>query len=102
LYKKSGHSSPIHYGVTKAGLNHLTRELAVRFAEKSISEISISFGGLEGRAYQNFIQKHITLCPTRSMLKDENVGHHVTYLLDKNLVGLTGHDLRADGGWTIW
>ncbi len=31
------------------------------------------------------------------MLKDENVGHHATYLLDDNLVGLTGHDLKADG-----
>jgi NAD(P)-dependent dehydrogenase (short-subunit alcohol dehydrogenase family) len=102
LYVESGHNSPIHYGVTKAGLNHLTRELAVRFADKGISVNSISFGGVEGRADHKFVEKYNSLCPTGKMLKDENVGHHIKYLLDENLVGLTGHDLKADGGWTIW
>lgn len=102
LYEEKGQNSPIHYGVSKAGLNHLTRELAVRFAEKKISVNSISFGGVAGRADQNFVNKYNALCPSGRMLQEENVGHHVSYLLDKNLVGLTGHDLKADGGWTIW
>lgn len=102
LYSKKSQTSPIHYGVTKAGLNHLTRELAVRLAEKNISVNSISFGGVAGRANKDFLDKYNSLCPTGGMLKQENIGHHVEYLLDRNLAGLTGHDLKADGGWTIW
>ena len=54
LYQNSKLESPIQYGVAKAALSHLTKELAVRLVEHRVQVNCIAYGGLEGRTNDSF------------------------------------------------
>lgn len=102
LYTDSIKQSPLHYGVAKAALAHLTKELAVRLAGKNIQVNYIAFGGVEGRVDEAFRQRYAQLCPMGRMLKDDEVVSPVDWLLSNKCSGVTGHTLAVDGGWGIW
>lgn len=102
LYTDLDKQSPVHYGVAKAGLAHLTKELAVRLAGKGIQVNCVAYGGVEGRVDEAFKQRYAQLCPMGRMLtKDEIVGP-VDMLLSDKCSGVTGQTLPVDGGWGIW
>lgn len=102
LYTDPIKQSPLHYGVAKAALAHLTKELAVRLAGKDIQVNCIAFGGVEGRVDEAFKQRYAQLCPMGRMLKDDEVIGPVDMLLSDKCSGITGHILAVDGGWSIW
>lgn len=102
LYAATGGQSPIHYGVAKAALVHLTRELAVRLAGRSVQVNCVSFGGVEGRADAAFQAAYGALCPSGRMLREDEVAGTVAFLLSPDCAGMTGHNLIVDGGWTLW
>lgn len=93
---------PIHYGLTKAALVQLTKELAVRFAGKGININCVSYGGVEGRVDDFFKERYSELCPSRKMLKPENLSLPVDMLFSPGSEAIHGHTLMVDGGWTIW
>lgn len=101
LYDDPTAQSPIHYGVAKAAMIHLTKELAVRLAPR-IRVNSISYGGVEGRVDEAFKQRYARLCPMGRMLHDDEVAAPIAFLLSKDASMMTGHNLVFDGGWTIW
>ncbi len=94
-------STPPHYSVAKAGLIHLTKELAVRLAHKNINVNAISLGGLGGRASETLKQTYESLTPLKTMLEDKDVPESFDFLLSKGARAITGHNLVVDGGWTI-
>ncbi len=100
LYLDKYNSSPIQYGVSKAALIHLTKELAVRFAEKNIIVNTVSYGGVSGRATKAFEKKYSSLTPINKMLTLEDVSSPILFLLSNNYIN--GHNLIIDGGYTIW
>lgn len=102
LYIDPIKQSPLHYGVAKAALAHLTKELAVRLADRGIQVNCVAFGGVEGRVDEAFKQRYAQLCPMGRMLKDSEVAGPVDMLLSNNCAGVTGHILAVDGGWSIW
>ena len=102
IYKDFEKESPINYGVAKAALIQLTRELAVRLADKNIRVNSISYGGVEGRADKNFKKRYGQFCPDGRMLRRDEVYGAISFLLSEASSGMTGHNLVVDGGWTIW
>lgn len=102
LYVDGYHSSPIQYGVAKAGLIHLTKELAVRLAHINIRVNSISFGGVEGRSDEEFKMRYSRLTPMNRMLSKSEVSGPVKFLISDASSGMTGHNLVYDGGFTIW
>lgn len=102
MYDDGYKNSPIQYGVAKAGLIHLTKELAVRLAERNILVNSISFGGVEGRVDKTFEQRYASLTPAGRMLKKSEVTGPVSFLLSEDSSGMTGHNLIFDGGYTVW
>lgn len=102
LYTDPAHQSPLHYGVAKAALAHLTRELAVRLADRGIQVNCVAFGGVEGRVDDAFKQRYANLVPMRRMLRDDEVAGPVNYLLSDECSGMTGHVMVVDGGWSIW
>lgn len=102
LYSTPIKQSPLHYGVAKAALAHLTRELAVRLAYKGIQVNCVAFGGVEGRVDEAFKQRYAQLCPMGRMLTEDEVAGPVDMLLSDSCSGITGHILAVDGGWSIW
>jgi NAD(P)-dependent dehydrogenase (short-subunit alcohol dehydrogenase family) len=102
LYRNGYQTSPIQYGISKAAQIHLTKEQAVRLANKDIRVNSVSFGGFEGRTDQEFKDKYEQQCPMQRMLKAEEAFGHVYYLATELSSGMTGHNIVVDGGWSVW
>lgn len=102
LYERPEHEAPINYGVTKAALIHLTKELAVRLAPRGINVNAVSYGGVSGRADADFEKRYARLSPAGRMLEDPDVFGAVKFLASSDARGMTGHNLVVDGGWTIW
>ncbi len=100
LYLDKYNSSPIQYGVSKAALIHLTKELAVRFSEKKILVNAVSYGGVNGRVTSAFEKKYSRLTPINKMLNLDDVATPILFLLTNNYIN--GHNLIIDGGYTIW
>lgn len=102
LYDGTLDKSPVQYGVSKAALHHLTRELSVRLAPKNIRVNCVAFGGVEGRVDQEFIRRYAQLVPSRRMLKDSELIGPVEFLLEEASSAINGHVMLADGGWSVW
>ena len=102
LYNNPTKESPIHYSVAKAALIHLTKELAVRLAQKGVRVNCISYGGVEGRAGEDFKKRYAQFCPSGRMLKDSEVVGAAEFLVSDASLGMTGHNLMVDGGWSVW
>jgi len=102
LYESEHQRAPLHYGVVKSALIHLTKELAVRLAKKQITVNAVSYGGVEGRTDEQFKDRYAKLCPQASMLSHSDLAGAVTFILSGQAKSITGHNLLVDGGWTIW
>lgn len=102
LYKNPKIESFPHYGVTKAALIHLTKELAVRLIKKNIKVNCIAFGGFEGSASEELRAKYKNFCPMGEMLNEEDIFNPIKFLVENNSLAINGHTLVVDGGWTIW
>lgn len=102
LYGGALDRSPVQYGVSKAALHHLTRELAVRLAPRDIRVNCVAFGGVEGRVNADFLARYAQLVPSRRMLGESEVIGPVEFLLGEASSSVNGHVLVADGGWSVW
>jgi NAD(P)-dependent dehydrogenase (short-subunit alcohol dehydrogenase family) len=102
LYEGSLDRSPIQYGVSKASVHHLTRELAVRLAPNGIRVNCVAFGGVGGRGDDAFMARYAALVPSRRMLVESEIPGPVAFLLDDASNAINGHVLVADGGWSTW
>ncbi len=101
LYEKPEDVAPIHYGVVKAALIHLTRELSVRLAPR-VRVNAVSFGGVIGRTDPGFAARYSRLTPLGRMLDDDDLAGPVDFLTSPGASAVTGHNLLAEGGWTTW
>lgn len=97
-----GSLAPVHYGVVKAALNHLTRDMATRLAGSGIRVNAVSFGGVEGRVDDRFRARYAALCPQGKMVEEDQVSGPVAFLLSDAATAMTGAILPVDGGWTLW
>lgn len=102
LYKDYPRQSPIQYGVAKAALIHLTKELAVRFAEFDIRVNCIAYGGVSGRVDDSFEARYAQLTPSGRMLSESELIGPLDFLVSENCKAINGQTIQADGGWTLW
>lgn len=102
LYKDAFNQSPIQYGVSKAALEQLTKELAVRLAKNRVRVNCVAFGGVEGRVDEEFKGRYADLCPAGRMLDENEIPGPIDMLLSESASGINGHVLMVDGGWTLW
>ena len=102
LYENHAKQSPIQYGVAKAALMHLTKELAVRFAPQKIRVNCIAYGGVEGRVDLDFKKRYANLTPSQRMLQENELIGPLESLIHDGCSAITGHTLIADGGWSLW
>ncbi|WP_110689368.1 SDR family oxidoreductase [Salinicola endophyticus] len=102
LYDAYPHQSPIQYGVAKAALMHLTKELAVRFSEKQVRVNCIAYGGVKGRVDTEFEKRYAALSPSRRMLREADLAGPLESMIQDGNVAITGQTIMADGGWCLW
>lgn len=102
LYEGDIQKFPIQYGVAKAAVNHLTKELAVRLAQRNVRVNCVAYGGVEGRVDDEFLTRYSELTPSGKMLSEADVAGPVVFLAGDGASSITGHTLVADGGWSIW
>jgi len=102
IYKNSKKESAINYGTVKAAIIHLTKELAVRLANKKITVNSISFGGVKGKQNKLFQKKYASLNPQKKMLSKNEVFGAIKFLTSNDSKAINGQNIIVDGGWTIW
>ncbi|TXH36842.1 MAG: SDR family oxidoreductase [Rhodospirillaceae bacterium] len=102
LYEKEEQRAPIHYGVAKAALLHLTKEMAVRLAKQQIAVNAVSYGGVEGRVDEGFKARYGALCPMGRMLREDEVAGSILFLMSEGAESVTGQNIVVDGGWSVW
>ncbi|HET7775512.1 MAG TPA: SDR family oxidoreductase [Azospira sp.] len=101
LYVDPIRQSPLQYGVAKAALVHLTKELSVRLASR-VAVNCVAYGGVEGRVDEAFKARYGKLCPAGRMLREDEIPGPVAWLLSDACSGMTGQTLAVDGGWSVW
>lgn len=102
LYVDPVRQSPLQYGVAKAALVHLTKELAVRLSGQGVAVNCVAYGGVEGRVDEAFKARYGKLCPAGRMLREEEIPGPVAWLLSDACGAMTGQTLAVDGGWSVW
>lgn len=102
LYENFTMSSPIQYGLAKSAQIHLTKELSVRLAKYNIRVNCVSYGGIKGRANESFEKRYSQFVPQKRMIGKSEVVGPIDFLVSENSIGMTGHNLIYDGGWTVW
>lgn len=102
LYENPVSESPINYGVAKAALVHLTKELAIRLSGRGILVNCVAFGGIEGRVTEAFRARYEKLCPIGRMLTEEDIFPPINMLLSLSPSAITGHTIVVDGGWSVF
>jgi len=102
LYNNPQIETPLQYSIAKAAMIHLTKELAIRLADKNITANSISYGGVEGRVDDVFKEKFAKVTPLKRMLHAKEVCGALNFLLSEASNYMTGHNLIVDGGRTVW
>jgi gluconate 5-dehydrogenase len=98
--------SPPNYHGLKGGIVHLTRHLAVYWAEDNVRVNCISPGPfpktaiLEGQP--EFIRRLESKSPMRRMGRPDELKGAVVLLASEAGSYITGQNLLVDGGWTAW
>jgi NAD(P)-dependent dehydrogenase (short-subunit alcohol dehydrogenase family) len=95
------------YGITKAGLVQLARNLAVEFGPYNIRANSISPGMIDTPfsesliSNKDFMEKRMSLTPLRRVGKVEEIAGVAVMLATKAGGFITGQNIIVDGGTTI-
>ena len=100
LYEGTDMANPAAYGVSKAGLVQLTKWLASALGP-FVRVNSISLGGIERGQPQEFIDRYIKKTPLGRMACEGDIIGAIAFLSSDMSSYVTGHDLPADGGWSI-
>lgn len=102
LYDDFDGQSPINYGVVKASQIHLVKELAVRLSKFDVRVNAVSYGGLNTRVSTDFEERYSRLVPLNRMINYNDLYPPIQFLVNNQLLAITGENLKIDGGWTIW
>lgn len=103
--------SHVHYGVSKAGMIHLTRSLAAEWAPKGVRVNCISPGYTETVLLRELLDtpvgrkiepKLIAATPLGYMAAPEDMVGAAIYFASSASDYCTGQDLQIDGGYTVW
>ena len=98
--------NPIDYGTAKAGIEQMTRYLAVHWAGRKIRVNTVSPGPFpypdRQQLYPSFTGKLAQKTPMRRLGRQDEMSGAVVFLVSDEASYVTGQVLCVDGGWTIW
>ena len=99
-------NSPPNYHGLKGGLIHLTRHLAVYWAQDGVRVNAISPGPFPSpqvrEAEPAFVARLIERVPMKRMGEPEELKGLVVLLASDASSYMTGQNILVDGGWTAW
>ncbi len=101
LYDNLSEMSPIQYNVSKAALDKLTKELAVRLASFNTRVNGIAYGGIKGRANDTFVRKYNSLASHSSMLNLRECYGPLRWLMSADSGTMNGQIIEANKGWSL-
>ena len=98
------------YGISKAAMIHMTRMLAIEWAEHGIRVNAVAPGRVEsgsplraaGSADPKYLEKAHSRIPLRRSASSDEVAAAVRYLASPEAAYITGHTLLLDGGLTAY
>lgn len=106
IYGEPMTPNPIEYGVGKAGIQQMTRYLAVHYGPKNVRVNAVSPGPFPNPAVQRdnpgFIDRLAKKVPLGRVGQAPEIAGAVTFLLSDAASFITGQNLAVDGGWTVW
>lgn len=103
--ERRGPIRALAYGASKGGLLTLTRELAVASAAWGITVNMVSPGMIEveSRPLDSAVRERLCAAtPAGRLGTPADVAMAVRFLVSDDASFITGHELRVDGGWSIW
>lgn len=101
VYEGTSMTSPMAYGMIKAGIINVTRYLASYFGKYNIRCNTICPGGIFDNQNPRFVKNYSKKTPLKRMGKPQEMAGAVIYLVSDASSYVTGHALVIDGGWTI-
>ena len=99
------------YAASKAGVNGLTRQLAVDWARHGITVNAIAPAWIptemnidprQGEILPKYKERMVALTPLGRLGTPEDVAGAAVFLASPAASYITGHILAVDGGWTAW
>jgi NAD(P)-dependent dehydrogenase (short-subunit alcohol dehydrogenase family) len=102
-YNDIGPASSVAYHTLKGGVLHLTRHLAIYWADDGVRVNSLSPGPFPADSVApgliDSLEKH---SPLRRMGRPDELKGAVVFLASDASSYMTGQNLVIDGGWTAW
>jgi|TARA_X000001036_G_scaffold87176_1_gene79268 NAD(P)-dependent dehydrogenase (short-subunit alcohol dehydrogenase family) len=98
IYKGTKINNPAAYSVAKAGLNHMTKWLAVELGPK-IRVNAISPGGLFRNQERMFVKKYTEKTLLKRMATEDDIIGPIIFFASDMSKYITGQNLIVDGGW---
>ena len=96
-----GDEKHIGYGVSKAGVIHLTKHLATHLAP-NIRVNCVTPGGVNFLQSEDFKKKYDKLTPMKRMMRADELNGILDFLCSEKSSYVTGENIKVDGGWTAW
>lgn len=96
------------YGISKAGLHHMTKMLAIEWAKHRIRVNAVAPGATETPSRAKVFSDPVTRerllerIPIRQFAASDDVAAAILYLLSPKAEVITGHTLVLDGGLTAY
>lgn len=101
LYDGTAMTNPAAYGVSKGGLQQVTKWLSSALAP-DIRVNTVTPGGVERGQLKVFKDRYEKRTPLQRMATENDVAKAVGFLLSDDSSYITGQNLMVDGGWTVW
>ncbi len=103
-YESICSASPVAYHALKGGIIHMTRHLAVYWAEDDVRVNCLSPGPFPNPAKvpAGLEDRLIAKSPLRRMGRPHELKGAVVFLASDASSYVTGQNLLVDGGWTAW
>ena len=105
VYTDCKRTSSEIYGITKAGIIHLTKYFAVKLASKNIRVNCVSPGGIlniKNPQGSDFIKRYSYRVPQNRMANVEEITGAVLYFSSDLASYTNGQNIFVDGGLTCW
>jgi NAD(P)-dependent dehydrogenase (short-subunit alcohol dehydrogenase family) len=106
IYEAPMTPNPVEYGVGKAGIQQMTRYLAVHYGPANVRCNAVSPGPFPNPAIQRdqpaFVERLGKKVPLGRVGQATEIAGAVAFLLGDASSYVNGQNLAVDGGWTAW